>query len=72
MKKSGDVPITILILIFLMTEHDEEPCKETRISTLKEEGSQLDVTVKVLVTGTVDIRKVSLFPIILATKIVFP
>lgn len=51
MKKSGDVPITNLIFIFLMTEHDEEPCKETRISALKDEENQQDVAVKVLVTG---------------------
>lgn len=55
-----------------MTGHDEEPCKETRISALKDKGNQQDVAVKVLVTGTVDIRKISLFPVILVIKIVFP
>lgn len=72
MKKSGDVSVIILVFIFLRTEPDEEPCKETRIGTLKDEENQQDVDVKVLVTGTVDIRKVSLCPIIIVIKLVFP
>lgn len=72
MKISGDVSVITLVVVFLRTEPDEEPCKETRIGTLKDEENQQDVVVKVLVTGTVDIRKVSLCFIIIVTKLVFP
>lgn len=71
MKKSGGVSVIILVLIFLRTEPDEEPCKETRIGTLKDEANQQDVVVKV-VTGTVDIRKGSLCHIIIVIQLVFP
>lgn len=72
MKISGDVSVIIPVFIFLRTEPDEEPCKETRIGSLKYEENQQDVVVKVLVTGTVDIRKVYLCPHHHCNKISIP
>lgn len=64
--------VKFLIFNFFMTEHNEEPCKETRESTLRDEANQQEVAVMVLVTGTVDFRKVSLRFVILVIKLVFP
>lgn len=42
-----------------MTEYDKDTFKETRKNTLKHEDNQQDVAIIVLVTCTVDVRKVS-------------